>query len=188
MTLSDSLLHTLCEDAQLVHPYNPENVGPCSIDLTLGGEIRPEGNGSRAFENTLSLHEMGAFELHPGERVLATTAEVIRMPQDKVGFLMLRSTAARMGLEHSFSGLVDPSFEGQLTLELKNDLKTHVILLSPGMRLVQMYVEGVEGAVEEGYDSVGFYQGQAGPTESNYRVHTWHQARRHTGPKVGLTA
>ena len=86
------------------------------------------------------------------------------MPRDRVGFLMLRSTAARMGLEHSFSGLVDPSFEGQLTLELKNDLRTHSILITPGMRLVQLYVESVEGAVQHSYDRVGFYQGQAGPT------------------------
>ena len=178
MTLSDSLLHTLCEHAQLVHPYNPEYVGPCSIDLTLGGEVRPEGNGTRPFESTINLHDWGGFELHPGERILATTAEVIRMPRDRVGFLMLRSTAARLGLEHSFSGLVDPSFEGQLTLELKNDLKTHSILLSPGMRLVQMYVESVEGAVKHSYNRVGFYQGQSGPTVSNYRTHSWYAARR----------
>ncbi|MGB0293044.1 MAG: dCTP deaminase [Luteolibacter sp.] len=184
MTLSDSLLNKLCEEAQLVYPYKPENVGPCSVDLTLGGEVRPEGNGSRAFASTLDLHELGAFELHPGERVLATTAEVIRMPRDKVGFLMLRSTAARMGLEHSFSGLVDPLFEGQLTLELKNDLKTHSIVLTQGMRLVQMYVQSVEGAVQHGYDKVGFYQGQSGPTVSNYRVNSWYAARRDDTTKV----
>jgi len=28
------------------------------------------------------------------------------------------------------------------------------------------------------YDRVGFYQGQAGPTESNYRVNSWYAARR----------
>ena len=167
MTLSDSLLHTLCEHVQLVHPYNPENVGPCSIDLTLGAEIRPEGNGSRPFATAINLHDEGAYELHPGDRILATTAEVIHMPRDRVGFLMLRSTAARMGLEHSFSGLVDPLFEGQLTLELKNDLSNHSIILSPGMRLVQLYVERVEGTVLKGYDKTGHYQGQAGPTMSN---------------------
>ena len=177
MTLSDSLLHTLCEHAQLVHPYNPENVGPCSIDLTLGGEVRPEGNGSRPFATSVNLHDEGALELHPGERLLATTAEVIRMPRD-------RSTAARMGLEHSFSGLVDPSFAGQLTLELKNDLRTHSILITPGMRLVQLYVESVEGTVQHSYDRVGFYQGQAGPTVSNYRVNSWYAARRSDTTKV----
>ena len=100
------------------------------------------------------------------------------MPRNRVGFLMLRSTAARMGLEHSFSGLVDPAFEGQLTLELKNDLKSHVIHLSPGMRLVQLYLESVEGAVVDTYDRVGFYQGQSGPTVSNYRINSWYSARR----------
>lgn len=184
MTLSDSLLHTLCEHVQLVHPYNPENVGPCSIDLTLGAEIRPEGEGNRPFATAINLHDEGTYELAPGDRILATTAEVIRMPRDRVGFLMLRSTAARMGLEHSFSGLVDPSFEGQLTLELKNDLKNHVIHLSPGMRLVQLYVESVEGRVIHSYERVGFYQGQAGPTVSNYRVNSWYAARRSDTTKV----
>lgn len=167
MTLSDSLLHTLCEHAQLVHPYKPENVGPCSIDLTLDGAIRPEGELSPPFLSEESMYEAGFYRLRPGERILASTAEVIRMPRDRVGFLMLRSTAARMGLEHSFSGLVDPLFEGQLTLELKNDLSTHSIILTPGMRLVQLYVERVEGTVLKGYDKTGHYQGQSGPTRSN---------------------
>lgn len=167
MPLSDTLLHTLCEHAQLVHPYKPENVGPCSIDLTLDGSLRPEGELSPPFLAEESMYEAGFYRLRPGERILASTAEIIRMPRDRVGFLMLRSTAARMGLEHSFSGLVDPLFEGQLTLELKNDLSNHSIILSPGMRLVQLYVERVEGTVLKGYDKTGHYQGQAGPTMSN---------------------
>jgi dCTP deaminase len=178
MTLSDSQLHTLCQCRQLVHPYYPENVGPCSIDLTLGAVIRPEGVGDRPFTEEVNMYVEGAYVLHPGERVLATTQEVISMPLDKVGKLMLRSTAARLGLEHSFSGLIDPFFEGQLTLELKNDLQTHTISLMPGMRLIQMSVETVIGKVEKGYDKVGWYQGQAGPTVSNYRTRSEHKPRK----------
>ena len=178
MTLSDTLLHTLCEHTQLVHPYVPEHVGPCSIDLTLSGEIRPEGNEETPFATKVDLHHEGGYALQPGERVLASTAEVIRMPRDKVGFLMLRSTAARMGLEHSFSGLVDPGFEGQLTLELKNDLRTHTIWIAPRMRLVQMSVEAVEGSVIHCYDRVGYYQGQSGATLSNNQIHWYNRARR----------
>ena len=169
MTLSDSQLHTLCEHRQLVYPYIYENVGPCSVDLTLGGLIRPEGTGSKPFEKCIDIYESG-YELEPGERILATSFEVVRMPRDKVGYLMLRSTAARMGLEHSFSGLVDPNFEGQLTLELKNDLRNHTIRIDAGMRLVQMSVDHILGTVWHGYDQTGFYQGQAGPTVSNYRT------------------
>ena len=178
MTLSDSMLHTLCEHAQLVSPFDPELVGPCSIDLTLGQWVRPEGNGIKPFAEKIDINTNRGYILQPGERVLAHSHEVVVMPADKVGKLMLRSTAARMGLEHSFSGLVDPGFGGQLTLELKNDLKEHSIHLEFGMRIVQMSVEPVEGKVLRGYDRVGWYHGQSGATVSNQRIRKGQNARR----------
>ena len=178
MILNDFALHTLCEHTQLVHPYQPENVGPCSVDLTLSPNLKFEGDATQdKIWFDWDLIKDGPFVLRPGEFVLASTAEVISMPRDRTGELVLRSSAARMGLDHCFSGLVDPGFYGQLTLELRNNLRHHSIELCDGMRLVQMVVTTMTSQAVQSYDTVGFYQGQAGPTVSNLRVKREHRAR-----------
>lgn len=178
MTLADSQLHTMCEHLGMVHPYNPENVGPASIDLTLHSQIAIQSYETGPLWERRDLFDDGPYMLAPGEFILASTAEVVTMPRHLCGQLMLRSSAARMGLEHSFSGLVDPTFAGQLTLELRNNLRRRPIEISQGMRIVQLVVSEMKGTCVRPYDKTGWYQGQAGPTPSNERVKAGHRPRR----------
>src|SRR4051812_49659331 len=61
------------------------------------------------------------FVLHPGEFVLGQTLESIALPDDIVARLEGKSSLGRLGLLiHSTAGFVDPSWEGNLTLELSN--------------------------------------------------------------------
>ena len=105
MTLADSQLHTMCEHLSMVHPYVPENVGPASIDLTLHSQIAIQAIETGPLWERRDLIDDGPYMLAPGEFILASTAEVVTMPRHLCGQLMLRSSAARMGLEHSFRGL-----------------------------------------------------------------------------------
>ena len=178
MILSDSRLATLCENTDFCLPHNPDLVGPCSRDLLLAPEILYEAPLSSSYPWMPYDLNQGAYELQPGEFILASTQETIRMPRNLCGQLMLRSTAARMGLEHSFSGLVDPLFEGTLTLELRNNLRHHPITIEAGMRLLQLVVLEVAGTVARPYNKVGWYQNQNGPTASNNRVHSHLLVRR----------
>ena len=141
-------------------PFFPEHVNPASYDLTLGDHwICP----------TREPEEFRAEEivLFPGEVVLATTSETIKMPRDVVGDLKLKSSLGRLWLNHSLSGWIDCNFNGQVTLELQN-LGPYPRKLSKGMRVAQIVFFQMEEPPEVAYGEgrVGNYQGQSGTTRA----------------------
>src|SRR6201993_526480 len=109
------------------------------------------------------------FVLHPGEFVLASTYEVITLPDDLAGRLEGKSSLGRLGLlTHSTAGWIDPGFSGHVTLELSN-VATLPIKLWPGMKIGQLCILRLTSPAEHPYGSarVGSkYQGQRGPTPS----------------------
>ena len=95
------------------------------------------GTGGDWFE--VDLTERG-YALDPGEFILAHTAETITIPDDCSAMVLLRSSAARAGYEHSLAGWCDPGFSGQITLELRNNLRFRHLPVSAGLRLCQLVV------------------------------------------------
>lgn len=97
--------------------------------------------------------------IHPGEFLLGCTLETIKMPDDLVGLIKDKSTWARRGLS-VFNTLIDPGFEGQITLELKNQ-GNDMLKLPKGIGIAQiMFFEC--GECKNPYS--GKYQGQSGVT------------------------
>jgi dCTP deaminase len=85
------------------------------------------------------------FFLHPGEFVLASTLEFIRVPADLACRIEGRSSWGRMGLlVHATAGFVDPGYSGSLTFELYNAGRLP-IELRPGMRMAQLCFLHLDG-------------------------------------------
>nr|WP_062338004.1 dCTP deaminase [Herbidospora sakaeratensis] len=160
-------------------PYDPDMIQPSSIDVRLDRMFR-------VFENHRYPHidpsceqpdltrlvepEMDEpFILHPGEFVLASTFEVIKLPDDIASRLEGKSSLGRLGLlTHSTAGFIDPGFEGHVTLELSN-VATLPIKLWPGMKIGQLCLFRLSSPAEHPYGSATYgsrYQGQRGPTPS----------------------
>ncbi|RBQ21915.1 dCTP deaminase [Spongiactinospora rosea] len=160
-------------------PFEPAMIQPSSIDVRLDRYFR-------VFENHRYPHIDPAVEqpdltrmvepdgdepfiLHPGEFVLASTYEVIRLPDDIASRLEGKSSLGRLGLvTHSTAGFIDPGFEGHVTLELSN-LATLPIKLWPGMKIGQLCMFRLSSPAEHPYGSAKYgsrYQGQRGPTPS----------------------
>ena len=119
-----------------------------------------------------------AFILHPGEFVLGSTYEFVKLPDDIAARLEGKSSLGRLGLlTHSTAGFIDPGFQGHVTLELSN-VATLPIKLWPGMKIGQLCFFQLSSAAEHPYGSANYnsrYQGQRGPTASRsfqnfYRV------------------
>lgn len=141
-------------------PFNPEQINPASYDVTLGDHwICP----TRAPEETIA----DSITLFPGEVILATTREYLKMPRDVVADLKLKSSLGRLWLNHSLSGWIDCNFQGQVTLELQN-LGPYPRLLTTGMRCAQLVFMGMASApnVAYGEQGKGHYQGQKGATKA----------------------
>jgi dCTP deaminase len=163
----------------VLDPYDPIMVQPSSVDVRIDKYFR-------VFENHRYPHIDPAVEqpdltrlvepavdepfiLHPGEFVLASTYEVITLPDDVAGRLEGKSSLGRLGLlTHSTAGWIDPGFSGHVTLELSN-VATLPIKLWPGMKIGQLCLFRTSSPSEFPYGSSVYgsrYQGQRGPTPS----------------------
>lgn len=137
-----------------IEPFNSAHINPASVDLTLGaGYIDLRTGEEHALTDSLLLV--------PGEAILATTAEYIRLPGIYAGSVYLKSSLARLGLDHSLAGWVDPGFSGQLTLELHSH---RPIELRPCQRIIQLVLWIMQMEPDSVYN--GRYQGQRGPTRA----------------------
>jgi len=116
----------------------------------------------------------GEFILHPGDFVLATTAERVAIPDDLIAHVEGRSSLGRLAIVvHATAGIVDPGYEGQITLELSN-LGTAPVALKPGMRISQLTFTKLSSEAERPYgeERGSKYQGQSGPQASRIQDDT----------------
>jgi dCTP deaminase len=106
------------------------------------------------------------IKLFPGEVVLASTIEQVKIPRTVACDLKLKSTLGRLWINHSLAGWCDPGFEGDITLELQN-LGPAPFVLAAGRRIAQLIFIAMESEPEVAYGEPGstsHYQGQRGTT------------------------
>jgi len=158
-------------------------IQPSSIDLRLGNTflhfkvegrafIDPTKDSLQDLMGTIEVEDGKPFFLRPGEFVLGTTIETIKLPEDLVARVDGRSSLGRLGvIVHATAGYVDPGFCGQITLELSNI--NHVpIALYPGMRICQISFYTLTSPAETPYykKEGSKYQNQKGPTASKLDI------------------
>jgi dCTP deaminase len=162
-----------------VEPFSDAMIQPSSVDVRLDKFFRVfENHKYEVIDPALEQPELTreivaedgeAFILHPGEFVLASTYEVITLPDDIAGRLEGKSSLGRLGLlTHSTAGFIDPGFSGHITLELSN-VSNLPVKLYPGMKIGQLCLIKLSSPAEHPYGSAQYlnrYQGQRGPTAS----------------------
>ena len=180
MLLSDRDIRGEIDAGRVVlEPYEPGMVQPSSVDVRLDRYFRvfenhryPHIDPATEQPDLTRLVETSGddpFVLHPGEFVLASTFEVVTLPDDVAARLEGKSSLGRLGLlTHSTAGFIDPGFSGHVTLELSN-VATLPIMLWPGMKIGQLCFFRLSSPSEHPYGSARYgsrYQGQRGPTPS----------------------
>lgn len=162
-----------------VEPYDAAMIQPSSVDVRLDRFFRVFENHKYSvidpsieqsdLTREVAVEANEEFILHPGEFVLASTYEVITLPDDIAGRLEGKSSLGRLGLlTHSTAGFIDPGFSGHITLELSNVANLPVKLF-PGMKIGQLCLIKLSSPAENPYGSALYgsrYQGQRGPTAS----------------------
>ncbi|MBQ8974393.1 MAG: dCTP deaminase, partial [Oscillospiraceae bacterium] len=124
MVLSDKTIVRMLEAGTLgIEPVTQEQIQPASVDIRLGDtfsivEDTPGGIISLDKKIEYKTIKTDRYLLLPGQFVLATTMEYIRLPEDLTAFVEGRSSLGRMGLFIQNAGWADPGFEGEITLEL----------------------------------------------------------------------
>ena len=180
MLLSDRDIKSEINSGRVkVEPFTDAMVQPSSVDVRLDRFFRVFENHKYSVIDTsieqvdltreVAVASDEQFILHPGEFVLASTYEVITLPDDIAGRLEGKSSLGRLGLlTHSTAGFIDPGFSGHITLELSNVANLPVKLF-PGMKIGQLCLIKLSSPAEHPYGSAVYgsrYQGQRGPTPS----------------------
>lgn len=87
----------------------------------------------------IDLESEGHYILKPGEFILAQSIEVFNLPNNLSAEYKLKSSMARIGLEHLNAGWCDAGWNGSvLTLELRNMTTFHEIELLYGDKIGQI--------------------------------------------------
>ncbi len=171
MILSDRTIRQMLASGELgIDPLDPAQIEPASVDLRLGNTFLTP----KATNGICSMSEAPDYESVTAESfiiptrgfVLATTVEVVRLPNDLTAFVEGRSSVGRLGLFIQNAGWVDPGFEGAITLELYN-ANAAPMRIEAGRRICQLVLAKADQAVEHPYR--GKYQGQRQTTGS--RIH-----------------
>ncbi len=182
MVLSDRTIAALIAAERIgIDPYDEQLLQPSSVDVRVDRYFRVFHNArypyidvkqpQEALTEQVEIGDEEPFILHPGEFVLGSTLERVRLPDDLVARLEGKSSLGRLGLLiHSTAGFIDPGWDGHVTLELSN-VANLPITIYYGMKIGQIsFMQLTEPALAPyGSSKLGSkYQGQRGPTPSRY--------------------
>lgn len=150
----DVILREIAAGRLAIEPLDPKQIGPASIDLHLGDEIRIMEGGPDVIEVTedadyravTRLKRLdGPYVLRPGETIHAITRERLRLPPDIGGWLEGRSRYARLGLMiHVTSGFVAPGVATRQVLEMSN-VAGRPLAIHAGVPVCQVVLQRCEG-------------------------------------------
>lgn len=150
----DAILAELAAGRLRIEPLAPGQVGPASIDLTLGDEIRVIVPGPAPiaireetdYRDHTQLRRLDApFVIQPGATIHGITVERITLPPNLCGFLEGRSQFARLGLMiHVTSAFVQPGVSNRQVLEMSN-VAGHPLEVHAGVRICQLVLMRTEG-------------------------------------------
>ena len=180
MVLSDrTIKEELAAGRLVIDPLDPDDIQPASVDVHIDRVFRVFKVSSRPYidirepmddlTEEVVIEDERPFFIHPGEFVLASTREVLTLPDDIVAQVEGKSSLGRIGLLiHATAGFVDPGWTGKLTLELSNVAKMPIALYD-GMKIGQLSFLRMSTTVDRPYGSAELgskYQGQMAPTPS----------------------
>ena len=171
--LSYTEICDLIEDG-VIEGADYECVNSSSLDIHLGNTLLLEGyigfgpqnmkylNKKSSLEHEkLVLESDGIYSMAPGEFLLAQSREIFHLPSNISAEYKLKSSMARLGLDHLNAGWCDAGWNGSvLTLELKNVTNSHRIVLTANDKIGQIvFYRHREVPLDKSYAARGSYNG-----------------------------
>ena len=181
MILSDTTISQYLADGLLViDDIDYRLIQPASVDIRLGKHIAiPKDVKVIDFATPQevtyrAISDLG-YLLRPNEFILADTVEYFEIPESLVARIEGKSSLGRRGLSvHSTAGFVDPGFKGTLTLEIKNNASSNMLLMAD-MTIAQISFSFLSETPSKLYGDPMLgsrYQYQIGPTPGRCYVTT----------------
>lgn len=125
--------------------------------------VTPNGYDLRAATIRYNGFDLEKVAISPKSHFLVATLEYLKLPDDVMGQIWVRSSYARRGVLGSF-GAVDAGYHGNLTLSFFHS-GTEEFQIARGDRIAQIVFHRMESVPEKTYSQrSGNYQGSRGIT------------------------
>jgi len=157
----------LKEGRIVIEPMDdPEvQIQSAGVDLKLGNEFRvfrvistpyiDTKKQNKDYTEGFALEDEKPFIIHPGEFVLASVKEYIKIPPDIMGAVDGKSSLGRLGVAiHATSASINPGWEGRFVLEITN-MGRMPVALYPGMRIAKLVLHKLSSPAERPYNARG---------------------------------
>ena len=162
--LSDVDIRRLISEGRLViEPLCEECIRENGVDLRFSGHIAVYSSGDVFIpgesdpEHLYRDMDVDRYVINPGEHIIFSTIEYIKMPEDHIGLINIRSSYARLGLIIPPT-VVDAGYEGSLTVGLYSSRVP--VLLRRGDRVLHLLIDRLESPSSRPY--MGRYKGFRG--------------------------
>lgn len=154
--IGDEIKKAIQEKLISIEPLDESQIGPGSIDLSLGNDFRIFKRQSEVFHikdnsrfeevsEAVHINDGDSITINPGEMILGITKEKITLSNSISGRLEGRSRFARFGLAvHVTAGFMQPGIDNQQVLEIVN-LGHAPMALYPGTKICQFIFEECRG-------------------------------------------
>jgi len=153
----EAILQAIRQGSIAISPFDPDRVGPASVDLTLASTFRVfrkvhevidvhENTDYRQLTEKIVVPESQHILIMPGETVLGITQERLRLGPGLCGWLEGRSRFARLGLMvHISAPFMGPGIDSQQVLEMSN-FGPAPLAVAPGLPICQFVFQKLEGS------------------------------------------
>lgn len=125
---------------------------PKSWSVTKEGRIALHmdyfGDQRKEYFDIVELEQGQYFDLLPGEHVLVSSLESIKVPEDLMAVMYPRSSTNRKGISVDLTGIIDSGYEGQLVIPVRNNTLSQTVRLYPGERFCQIVFEKLTHSVD----------------------------------------
>lgn len=174
MVLSDvDIIERIGNGSLVIEPYDESNVEPASVDIRLGTSFKEPVKTGRIVDTRSGEgqpyreFEADSIVLEPGDSILATTHEKVKIPDDLCADAVGRSSLGRLFVSiHETAGFCDPGYCGEVTLEMTNE-NPNPVRLHAKDRVCQLVFKELSSPALRPYGHEGSqYQNQSGATES----------------------
>lgn len=156
--LGREAIHRAIEDGLItITPFNPELVGPASVDLTLANTFRVfrkvhqvievhQSTDYRELTDKIEIADGSHILIMPSETILGITRERLKLGPGLCGWLEGRSRFARLGLMvHISAPFMGPGIDSQQVLEMSN-FGPAPLAVFPGIAICQFVFQKLEGS------------------------------------------
>lgn len=180
-------LNSDLEKAIIIMPlFSPEQIGESSLDVRLGNcfiiskrasipnivvrDDLDQEQKKAALEAQEKVYvnpgdKKHGIVLHPGQFILGSTMEYIKLPKDIMAYVIGKSSVGRLGLVIATATQIGPGYKGTPTLELSN-IGNVPLILHPNQLIAQLVFHKLSSSLKKGYD--GPYNISIGPDYSKY--------------------